>query len=386
MSDNLSRKLRVGLLGATGMVGQRFVQLLQNHPWFDVVSLAASERSAGRTYQEALGGRWSQKTPVPARLLGLKVLEVEKDMKAIADQVDLVFSAVSLDKERVKAMEIAYASAGVPVVSNNSAHRWTPDVPMLIPEINHSHLALVEAQRKSRGWSTGLIAVKPNCSIQSYVPVLEALKPFGLEQVSVTTCQAISGAGKTFETWPEMQDNVIPYISGEEKKSEEEPLKIWGAVKDGKVVSAPKPVISATCLRVAVTDGHMASVSVTFGRKPGREEVIEAIRGFQDPLRSLGLPSSPSNFLTWFDQEDRPQTALDRDLDHGMGISVGRLREDPVHHWKFVALSHNTIRGAAGGAVLIAELLVKKGYIRARQAPAIERSVNEPRYADKPAP
>jgi aspartate-semialdehyde dehydrogenase len=266
----------------------------------------------------------------------------------------------------VKAVEAAYAAAGVPVVSNNSAHRWTGDVPMLIPEVNPAHVTLLDVQRKNRGWTTGLIAVKPNCSIQSYVPVLEALKSFGLEKVGVTTCQAISGAGKTFDTWPEMRDNVIPFISGEEKKSEDEPLKIWGEVRDGKLVPAKKPVISATCIRVPVTDGHMASVSVSFARKPKREEIIGAVRDFEDPLRPLGLPSSPERFLTWFDEEDRPQTALDRDLYGGMGISAGRLREDPLFDWKFVALSHNTLRGAAGGGVLIAELLVKKKYIGQR--------------------
>jgi aspartate-semialdehyde dehydrogenase len=366
MSIPQNRKLRVGLLGATGTVGQRFVHLLENHPWFEVTCLAASERSSGRTFQEAVGGRWSQKTPIPKNLLGLKVLEVEKEMKSFAGQVDLVFSAMSLDREKTKAVEAAYAAAGVPVVSNNSAHRWTADVPMLIPEVNHGHITLIEIQRKNRGWTTGLIAVKPNCSIQSYVPVLEALRPFGLEKVAVTTCQAISGAGRTFDRWPEMRDNVIPLIPGEEKKSEEEPLKIWGEVRDGKLVPAKKPLISATCIRVPVTDGHMASVSVSFSRKPKREEFIGAIRDFVDPLLPLGLPSSPKKFLTWFDEEDRPQTALDRDLYGGMGISAGRLREDPLFDWKFVALSHNTLRGAAGGGVLIAELLVKKGYILAR--------------------
>ncbi len=366
MSIPNNRKLRVGLLGATGMVGQRFVQLLENHPWFEVTCLAASERSAGRTYQEAVNGRWTQKTPIPRNLLGLKVLEVEKEMRPISGQVDLVFSAMSLDREKTKAVEAAYAAAGVPVVSNNSAHRWTADVPMLIPEVNHAHVALVEVQRKNRGWTTGLIAVKPNCSIQSYVPVLEALRPFGLEKVAVTACQAISGAGKTFDNWPEMRDNVIPLIPGEEKKSEDEPLKIWGELKGGTIIPASKPVISATCIRVPVTDGHMASVSVSFSRKPKREEFIGAVRNFADPLLPLGLPSSPKRFLTWFDEEDRPQTALDRDLYGGMGISAGRLREDPFFDWRFVALSHNTLRGAAGGGVLIAELLVKKGYIQAR--------------------
>jgi aspartate-semialdehyde dehydrogenase len=366
MSSIQSRKLRVGLLGATGMVGQRFVQLLENHPWFEVSCLAASERSAGKAYEEAVGKRWSQKTPVPKQVREQKVLEVEKDMNDVVGKTDFVFSAMSLDKEKVRRIEIDYAAAGVPVVSCNSAHRMTEDVPMFIPEVNPGHITLIDVQRKNRGWSRGLIAVKPNCSIQSYVPVLEALKSFGPERVIVSMVQAISGAGKTFDSWPEMTDNVIPLIPGEEKKSEEEPLKIWGKIVDGKLGFARKPVISATCIRVPVTDGHMASVSVSFERKPKREEIIEAIRTFKDPLLPLGLPSSPGKFLTWFDQEDRPQTALDRDLYNGMGVSAGRLREDPILDWKFVALSHNTIRGAAGGAVLIAELLVKKKYIGQR--------------------
>jgi aspartate-semialdehyde dehydrogenase len=365
-SDTTNGKLRVGVLGATGMVGQRFIQLLGNHPWFEIACLAASERSAGKTYESAVNGRWTQKTDIPKSILSQKVFEVNRDLKPISERVDLIFSAVDMDKEKIRQLEEAYAQAGVPVISCNSAHRWTEDVPMMIPEINHAHLALIDAQRRRRGWDKGLIAVKPNCSIQSYVPVLEAFKSFEMEKVMVTTCQAISGAGKTFATWPEMADNVIPFISGEEKKSEEEPLKIWGRVEDGKCVSAKKPVISATCIRVPVTDGHMASVSVAFKKKPGREHLIEAIRNFHDPLASLGLPSSPARFLTYFDQDDRPQTAVDRDLERGMGISVGRLREDPVLDWKFIALSHNTLRGAAGGAVLIAELLVKKGYITAK--------------------
>jgi aspartate-semialdehyde dehydrogenase len=359
-------KLRVGLLGATGTVGQRFARLLENHPWFEVVRVAASERSAGRPYGEAVEGRWTQPSPVPPGLSGLPVLEVEKDLRAVSDGVDLVFSAMSLDKERIRKIETDYAAAGVAVVSNNSAHRMTGDVPMLIPEVNPGHLELIDVQRRGRGWSTGLIAVKPNCSIQSYVPVLEAWRRFEPERVVVSTYQAISGAGRTFDTWPEMRDNVIPFISGEEKKSEDEPLKIWGTIRDGKLVPAAKPVISATCIRVPVSDGHLASIAVAFGRKPRRDELIEAIRTFRDPLQPLGLPSSPARFLTWFDEEDRPQTRLDRDLERGMGVSAGRLREDPVLDWKVVALSHNTLRGAAGGAVLIAELLVKKGYVRAR--------------------
>jgi aspartate-semialdehyde dehydrogenase len=363
MSNVLNKKFRVGLLGATGMVGQRFVQLLEGHPWFEMSCVAASERSTGKTYGEAVGGRWSQKTPIPKPVGAQKVLEVEKDMNEILGKSDFVFSAMSLDKEKVRKIEIDYAAAGVPVVSCNSAHRMTEDVPMFIPEVNPSHVALIDVQRKNRGWSRGLIAVKPNCSIQSYVPVLDALNSFGPARVIVSMVQAVSGAGKTFDSWPEMIDNVIPFIPGEEKKSEEEPLKIWGKITGGKLERARKPAISATCIRVPVTDGHMASVSVAFNRKPSRKEFIEAIQTFKDPLLPLGLPSSPAKFLTWFDQDDRPQTALDRDLHNGMGISVGRLREDPILDWKFVALSHNTIRGAAGGAVLIAELLVKKGYI-----------------------
>lgn len=366
MSSFPDKKLRVGLLGATGTVGQRFALLLERHPWFEVVRLAASERSSGKPYGEAVAGRWSRTEPVPAALRDLRVLEVEKDIQEVAGNVDLVFSAMSLDKERIRKIETDYAAAGAPVVSANSAHRLTEDVPMLIPEVNPDHLGLVEIQRRNRGWSTGLIAVKPNCSIQSYVPVLEAWRSFEPERVVVSTYQAISGAGKTFDTWPEMRDNVIPFIPGEEKKSEDEPLKIWGTLAGGKLVHARKPVISATCIRVPVTDGHMASIAVAFGRKPKREDLIEAIRSFRDPLLPLGLPSSPKNFLTWFDGDDRPQTRLDRDLENGMGISAGRLREDPVLDWKVVALSHNTLRGAAGGAVLIAELLVKKGMIKPR--------------------
>jgi aspartate-semialdehyde dehydrogenase len=362
-SEKTNGVLRAGILGATGMVGQRFIQLLENHPWFETVCLAASERSAGKIYESAVGARWSQKSAIPKSVSKQQVLEVERDLKTVSERVDLVFSAVDMDKEKTRQIEEAYAGAGVPVVSCNSAHRWTEDVPMLIPEINH---ALIESQRKKRGWKTGLIAVKPNCSIQSYVPVLEALKSFGIEKVSVTLCQAISGAGKTFDTWPEMTDNVIPFISGEEKKSEEEPLKIWGMIENGRLIRAEKPVISATCIRIPVTDGHMASVSVGFRNKPGLNDMIEAIRRFQDPLAPLGLPSSPARFLTYFSQDDRPQTGLDRNLEKGMGIAVGRLREDTVLDWKFVALSHNTLRGAAGGAVLIAELLVKKGYITTR--------------------
>lgn len=363
----LEKKLRVGILGATGMVGQRFVTLLENHPWFTVTVLSASERSRGKSYKEALEGRWNLPRPIPQGIQEMAVLEVEKDMDRIVEQVDFVFSALAMEKRKIMELENRYAEKDIPVVSCNSAHRWTEDVPMLIPEVNPHHLDLIEIQRKSRGWKKGCIAVKPNCSIQSFLPVLEPLRVFGLERVIVSTYQAISGAGKTFATWPEMKDNVIPYISGEEEKTEKEPLKIWAELKEGKLVLPEKPVISSTCIRIPVSDGHMASVSVKFTKKPSRNEIIEAIQNFENPLDRLNLPSAPKKFLTYFENEDRPQTALDRDLENGMGIAMGRLREDPVLDWKFVALSHNTLRGAAGGALLIAELMVAKGYIEARK-------------------
>lgn len=359
----MDKKIRVGILGATGMVGQRFVTLLENHPWFTVTVLSASERSAGKTYREALEGRWSLSRPIPRGIQEILVLEVGKDLDRIVEEVDFVFSALAMEKKKIVELENRYAEKGIPVVSCNSAHRWTEDVPMLIPEINPHHLELIEIQRKNRGWKKGCIAVKPNCSIQSFVPVLEPLRVFGLEKIVVSTYQALSGAGKTLDTWPEMKDNVIPYISGEEEKTEKEPLKIWAELKDGKLIFPEKPVISSTCIRIPVSDGHMASVSVKFAKKPTREEIIQAIAHFENPLASFDLPSAPKQFLTYFEQEDRPQTALDRDLENGMGIAVGRFREDPVLDWKFVALSHNTLRGAAGGALLIAELMVAKGYI-----------------------
>lgn len=363
----LEKKLRVGILGATGMVGQRFVTLLENHPWFTVEVLSASERSRGKSYQEAIEGRWSLSRPIPQEIQEKTVLEVERDMDRIVEQVDFVFSALAMEKTTIMELENRYAEKGIPVVSCNSAHRWTEDVPMLIPEVNPHHLTLIDIQRKNRGWEKGCIAVKPNCSIQSFVPVLEPLRVFGLEKLIVSTYQAISGAGKTFDTWPEMKDNVIPYISGEEEKTEKEPLKIWADLKEGKLILPEKPVISSTCIRIPVTDGHMASVSVKFTKKPTREEIIEAIENFVNPLEKFDLPSAPKKFLTYFEAQDRPQTALDRDLENGMGIAVGRLREDPVLDWKFVALSHNTLRGAAGGALLIAELMVAKGYIEAKE-------------------
>jgi len=363
MAEALKNKIPIGILGATGTVGQRFVMLLADHPWFETTCLAASPRSAGKPYAEALADRWANSNPIPESAERTIVMDAEADLPAITERVAIVFSAVDLDKEKTRRLEDAYASRGAAVVSCNSAHRLTGDVPMLIPEINPHHLSLIDAQRQRRGWTQGLIAVKPNCSIQSYVPALEPLRAFGLKRVIVSTYQAISGAGKTFDTWPEMMDNVIPYISGEEKKSEDEPLKIWGTVRKGTLEPAEEPVVSATCIRVPVTDGHMASVAVGFVRRPSREEIVSAIRNWKNPIGPLGLPSSPERFLEYFEQDDRPQTRLDRNLGNGMAVSVGRLREDAVLDWKFVALSHNTLRGAAGGAVLIAELLVKKGYI-----------------------
>lgn len=356
-------KISVGILGATGMVGQRFIQLLDNHPWFEITCVAASSRSAGKPYREIVKERWTQNSEIPQKVGDLNVLEVETDTKKIADIVTFAFSAMSMDKAKVREVENQYAGLGVPIVSNNSAHRWTEDVPMIMPEINPHHIALIDVQRKNRKWDKGLIAVKPNCSIQSYVPVIEAWKDFKPERVIVSTYQALSGAGKTFTTWPEMEDNVIPFISGEEKKSEDEPMKIWGKMKNSGLELATKPHISSTCIRVPVTDGHMAAVNIEFQKKPTRQDLIDAIKNFQNPIEELDLPSSPDKFLQYFEEEDRPQTALDRDLGNGMGITVGRIREDNIFHWKFVALSHNTIRGAAGGAILVAELLAKKGYI-----------------------
>jgi aspartate-semialdehyde dehydrogenase len=356
-------KLQVGILGATGTVGQKFIALLADHPWFQVDCVAASSRSAEKSYADAVAGRWSQEIDIPESVRGLHVYEVEKDLNTIADRVDFVFSALSMDKAKVREVEAAYAAEDVPVVSNNSAHRWTEDVPMLMPEINHSHVKLIDIQRRNRGWKKGLIAVKPNCSIQSYVPVLDALKSFGLEKVIVSTYQAISGAGKTLDTAPEITDNVIPYIGGEEKKSEDEPLKIWGELKNDGLVPVEKPLISANCVRVPVSDGHLVAVNAAFKTKPALDQIVEAIRNYHNPIAELNLPSSPDEFLVYFEEDDRPQTRLDRDLGRGMTVTAGRFREDTVLDWKFVALSHNTLRGAAGGAVLTAELLASKGYI-----------------------
>lgn len=356
------KKIPVGILGATGMVGQRFITLLNHHPWFEVVCLAASPKSAGKKYKEAVADRWMMEDSIPQAVANLVVHAVEDEMDKIASQVFLVFSALDMDKEKIKAVENEFAKRGIVVVSNNSAHRWSSDVPIIMPEINPDHLELIRVQQKNRGWEKGFIVVKPNCSIQSYVPLLTPLLKFQPKKVVVTTLQAVSGAGKTMQSWPEMQDNVIPFISGEEEKSEKEPMKIWGKIKNGAIASATSPKISATCIRVPIEDGHMAAVSVSFAKKPTMKEIINAWNKF-DPLKGLNLPSAPHPFITVMNEENRPQTRLDRDLGRGMGISVGRLREDELLDYKFVGLSHNTIRGAAGGAILTAELLQKKGYI-----------------------
>ncbi len=358
-------KLKVGILGGTGMVGQRFVSLLENHPWFEVVSIAASERSAGKTYEEAVGERWKMTTPMPESVKKIIVKNVN-NVEEVSKEVDFVFSAVDMTKEEIKAIEEAYAKTETPVVSNNSAHRWTPDVPMVVPEINPEHLAVIEDQKKRLETNRGFIVVKPNCSIQSYTPALHALKEFGPKVVVVTTYQAISGAGKTFKDWPEMVDNVIPYIGGEEEKSEQEPLRIWGKVENGQIVKANTPVITTQCIRVPVSDGHTAAVFVSFDKKPTKEQIIKAWREYKGLPQELDLPSAPKHFIQYLEEDNRPQVKLDKDYENGMGISLGRLREDTVYDYKFVGLSHNTIRGAAGGAVLIAELLKAKGYITSK--------------------
>ena len=356
-------KLKVGILGATGMVGQRFVSLLDKHPWFDTVVVAASPKSAGKTYEEAVKGRWVIETKIPEYARKLIVKEVEKDMEEVAREVDLVFSALDMGKDLIKKIEENYASKNVAVVSNNSAHRWTEDVPVMMPEVNPDHIKLVDMQRKNRGWKKGLIAVKPNCSIQSYVPIIKALEKYNPRKVEVTTAQAISGAGKTFDTFPEILDNVIPFIKNEEEKSEKEPMKVLGKIEKGRLVLAQNPRISATCLRVPAIDGHIASTSIELGKDITEKEFIDAITNYSNPIAKLNLPSAPKHFIKYFNEEDRPQTKLDRNYEKGMGITVGRLRKDPILGWKFVALSHNTIRGAAGGAILTAELLKAKGYI-----------------------
>lgn len=356
-------KYRVGVIGGTGMVGQRFVTLLENHPWFELTAIAASARSAGKTYEEAIGARWALDVSMPEAAKGMVVYNAETDIEEIAARVDFVFSAVDMKKEEIQALEEAYAKHECPVVSNNSAHRWTPDVPMVVPEINPEHIRVIEAQRKRLGVQRGFIAVKSNCSLQSYVPALHPLREFGLEQVLVCTYQAISGAGKTFETWPDMVDNVIPYIGGEEEKSEQEPLKLWGRVENGVIVNADSPSITAQCLRVPVSNGHMAAVFMRLRNKPTMDEIKARWAGFQGRAQELELPSAPKQFLHYFEEPDRPQTRLDRMSEGGMAVSIGRLRPDTQYDYKFVCLSHNTLRGAAGGAVLLAELLCAEGYI-----------------------
>ena len=356
-------KLRVGILGATGMVGQRFIDLLNNHPWYDVVVVAASPRSAGKKYSEAVEGRWKMDNPIPDSVKDL-VLKNVNEVEEIAAEVDFVFSAVDMSKDEIKAIEEAYAKTETPVVSNNSAHRWTPDVPMVVPELNPEHFEVIEAQKKRLGTKRGFVAVKPNCSIQSYAPALFALKEFEPKEVVVSTYQAISGAGKNFKDWPEMVENIIPYIGGEEEKSEKEPLKIWGKVEDGVIkMSEDAPNITAQCIRVPVLYGHTATVFVNFGKKPTKEQIIEKWESFSGEPQKLNLPSAPKQFIRYMEEDNRPQVQADVNYENGMGVSMGRLREDSIFDYKFVGLSHNTIRGAAGGAVLCAELLTAKGYI-----------------------
>lgn len=359
----MKQQYNVGIIGATGMVGQRFATLLENHPWFKVVVLAASPRSAGKTYEEAVGKKWVMTTPIPEEMKNIVVMDATADIDKIAQQVDFVFCAVDMKKDEIKALEEKYAKAEVPVVSNNSANRFTPDVPMVVPEINANHLEIIDAQRKRLGTKKGFIAVKSNCSIQSYVPALSPLKDkFGIKQVLACTYQAISGAGKTFETWPDMVDNLIPYIGGEEEKSEQEPLKVWGTIQNGEIVKADSPLITTQCLRVPVSDGHTAAVFVTFDKKPTKEEILQTWAEFKGEPQDLELPHAPKQFIHYFEEDNRPQAKLDRMLEGGMAVSVGRLREDTMFDYKFVCLSHNTLRGAAGGGVLLAELLAKKGY------------------------
>ena len=355
-------KLRVGIVGATGMVGQRFVTLLAEHPYFEITALMASARSAGKTYEKAVEGKWKLAAPIPPSVCDMAVMDAS-DIDAVAEKVDFVFCAVDMKKDEVLALEEAYARHEIPVVSNNSANRWTPDVPMVVPELNPSHLEVIAHQRARLGTKRGFIAVKPNCSIQSYVPALTPLLCFHPIEVVATTYQAISGAGKTFREWPEMIDNVIPYIGGEEEKSEREPLRIWGTVEDGVIVPATSPLITTQCIRVPVTDGHTAAVFVRFVEKPTKEQILEAWRNFRGLPQELGLPSAPKQFLTYFEEENRPQVALDRDIEGGMGISLGRLRKDSLFDYKFVGISHNTLRGAAGGAGRSAELLYRLGYL-----------------------
>ena len=358
----MSEKLRVGILGGTGMVGQRFISLLENHPWFEVTTIAASPRSAGKTYEEAVGGRWKMDTPMPEAVKSIVVMNVN-EVEKVAAEVDFVFSAVDMSKDEIRAIEEAYAKTETPVVSNNSAHRWTPDVPMVVPEINPEHFDVIEFQKKRLGTTRGFIAVKPNCSIQSYAPALTAWKEFEPYEVVATTYQAISGAGKTFKEWPEMVGNIIPYIGGEEEKSEQEPLRIWGHIEDGVIVKAQEPKITCQCIRVPVLNGHTAAVFVKFRKKPTKEQLIEKLVNFKGFPQEEHLPSAPKQFIQYMEEDNRPQVQLDVNFENGMGVSIGRIREDSVYDFKFVGLSHNTVRGAAGGAVLCAETLKAKGYI-----------------------
>ena len=361
----MDRKLKVGILGGTGMVGQRFISLLENHPWFQVTEIAASPRSAGRTYEEAAGGRWKMTTPMPEAVKNIIVRNVN-EVEEVAADVDFVFSAVDMSKEEIRQIEDAYAKTETPVVSNNSAHRWTPDVPMVVPELNPEHFEVIPFQKKRLGTSRGFVAVKPNCSIQSYAPALFALKEFGPREVVATTYQAISGAGKTFKDWPEMEGNVIPYIGGEEEKSEQEPLRIFGKIVDGQIVKADRPIITTQCVRVPVLNGHTAAVFVNFDRKPSKEDIIERWENFRGLPQELNLPSAPKQFIRYLADDNRPQVSLDVDYEKGMGVTMGRLREDTLYDYKFIGLSHNTVRGAAGGAVLCAELLTAQEYIKAK--------------------
>lgn len=358
----MNKKLKAGIIGATGMVGQRFITLLNNHPMFEISVLAASSRSAGKKYEDAVAGKWKMTEEIPDSVKEMIVYDAA-DVKTVSSMCDFTFCAVDMKKDEIRALEEAYAKAETPVVSNNSANRSMSDVPMVIPEINPDHIKIIDEQKKRLGTTRGFIAVKPNCSIQSYVPLLTPLKEYGIKEVVVCTYQAISGAGKTFNEWPEMVDNVIPYIGGEEEKSENEPLKIWGEIKDGAIVSAASPVITTQCIRVPVSDGHTAAVFVKFDKKPSKEEILSAWKSFGN---GLGLPSSPEQFIHYFEEDNRPQAKLDRNSDKGMAIFAGRLREDKVYDYKFVGLSHNTLRGAAGGGVLIAEFLASKGYITAK--------------------
>ena len=356
------KQYRAGIIGATGMVGQRLATLLENHPWFEVTAVAASPRSAGKTYEEAVGSRWAMTTPMPEKMKNMVVFNAVEDIDKIKELVDFVFCAVDMKKDEIKALEEKYAKAEIPVVSNNSAHRGTPDVPMVVPEINDDHIEIIASQKKRLGTTKGFIAVKSNCSIQSYVPALNPLMEYGITKVLACTYQAISGAGKTFETWPEMVDNLIPFIGGEEEKSEQEPLKVWGKIEGNQIVNATTPSITTQCLRVPVSDGHTAAVFVSFDKKPTKEEILEKWNSFSGAPQELQLPSAPKQFIHYFEEDNRPQAKLDRNLEGGMAVSVGRLREDTQYDYKFVCLSHNTLRGAAGGGVLLAELLAAKGY------------------------